>query len=322
MPILSYKAGRANRRSDDSNWVDPSPEKGTLEFELMDDLAQLVWTSRETGSATEREEYLLFPDDVHVEKVASDATGRTYVFKFSSSDQRLFYWFQDADATKYDRFARTINSFLQNPDSFPGESLEPAPMPDVASAASISIQAEAPAPSGSHQVPITPAPASTVTDTVPATPAPKRVTGIRDAPEDTPSAAQTHQFSEAQLGALAALLQGSRAAGGAQEDANLGDILTPQTITPILLANPSLINRLQPFLPSDIPLSSPPTPQELHDLFSAPQWTEAVRAFDAALRTGGLAGIFGGLGLGARAGDGVKEFLEEVQRRNDEDEPM
>lgn len=73
MPMLSYKAGRAIRRSEDANWVDPSPEKGTLEFELMDDLAQLgesrssllrccdvltfpvVWTSREPGSATERE---------------------------------------------------------------------------------------------------------------------------------------------------------------------------------------------------------------------------------------------------------------------------
>lgn len=41
MPMLSYKAGRAVRRSEDSNWVDPIPEKGTLQFELMDDLAQL-----------------------------------------------------------------------------------------------------------------------------------------------------------------------------------------------------------------------------------------------------------------------------------------
>jgi hypothetical protein len=41
MPMLSYKAGRAIRRSEDGNWVDPSPEKGTLEFELLDDLAQL-----------------------------------------------------------------------------------------------------------------------------------------------------------------------------------------------------------------------------------------------------------------------------------------
>lgn len=90
-------------------------------------------------------------------------------------------------------------------------------MPDVADAASISIQAEGPTPSDSRQVPVTPAPTSTAGAAIPATPAPKRATGIRDVPEDTPSAAQGYQFSEAQLGALAAVLQGTRAAGGAQE---------------------------------------------------------------------------------------------------------
>jgi 26S proteasome regulatory subunit N13 len=74
-----------------------------------------------------------------------------------------------------------------------------------------------------------------------------------------------------------------------------------------------------------MPLSSPPTPQELHDLFSAPQWSEGVRAFDAALRTGGLRGVMDGLGLPERAGEGVGEFLEEVQRKSgdeDQDEEM
>lgn len=39
---------------------------------------------------------------------------------------------------------------------------------------------------------------------------------------------------------------------------------------------------------------------------------EAVAAFDAALRTGGLQGVMPSLGLSERAGNGVKEFLEEV----------
>ena len=90
-------------------------------------------------------------------------------------------------------------------------------MPDVANAASISIQAEGPTPSGSRQVPVTPATTSIPSTAIPATPAPKRATGIRDVPEDTPSAAQGYQFSEAQLGALAAVLQGTRAGSGAQE---------------------------------------------------------------------------------------------------------
>lgn len=98
------------------------------------------------------------------------------------------------------------------------ELTDPAPMADVARAAAVSIRDEAPAPEGSRQVPVTPAPASNASAVIPETPAPKRATGVRGIAEETPSAAgQGHQFSEAQLGALAALLQGSQAAGGSQE---------------------------------------------------------------------------------------------------------
>lgn len=103
-------------------------------------------------------------------------------------------------------------------------------------------------------------------------------------------------------------------------DAHLSDILTASTITPLLRANPSLITRLMPHLPSDLPLSSPPTAEEIHELVSTPQWTEAVAAFDAALRTGGLAGVMGGLGLSERAGRGVGEFLEEVGKKAKEED--
>ncbi|KAJ9096865.1 hypothetical protein QFC20_006333 [Naganishia adeliensis] len=306
MPMLSYKAGRAVRRSDDSNWVDPIPEKGTLQFELMDDLAQL--------------------NDVTVEKVASDTTGRTYVFKFSSSDQRLFYWFQDADSSKYDRFARNINVFLQNPDSFPGESIEPAPQPGLAAAAAASMSTDSSAPPLSTQnaIPVTPAP-NPHAASGPETPRPNRVAQLMpgagvEGSSSTPSATGTHQFSQEQLGALTQLLQRGAGDAGPQEDAHLSDILTASTITPLLRANPSLINRLIPHLPSDIPLSSPPTAEEIHELVSTPQWTEAVAAFDAALRTGGLAGVMGGLGLSERAGRGVGEFLEEVGKKAKEDQ--
>ena len=37
-PILTVKAGRAQRRSEDSNWVDPMPAKGKIELEWNDDL--------------------------------------------------------------------------------------------------------------------------------------------------------------------------------------------------------------------------------------------------------------------------------------------
>ncbi|KAJ9101829.1 hypothetical protein QFC21_003169 [Naganishia friedmannii] len=358
MPMLSYKAGRAIRRSEDSNWVDPVAEKGTLAFEVVDDLAQLIWTSREAGSNTEREEYLLFPEDVQVEAVSSDPTGRTYVFKFSSSDQRLFlfphpstsqYWFQDIDSAKYPEFANKINGFLADPDSHSAGTVadEPAPQPAIAAAAAASLSTESSQPPLSTQagIPQTPAPnphakpstsASTATSTAPpGAPKANRVEqlmgskGGREA-EGTPSSgrgqatsaiatssgatAQEHQFSQEQLGALAALLgggQGGNAAAGGYAGLQ-EDILTASTITPLLRSDPALINRLIPLLPKDLPLSSPPTASEIQELLTTPQWTEAVAAFDAALRTGELQGVMPSLGLGERAGNGVREFLEEV----------
>jgi 26S proteasome regulatory subunit N13 len=103
-------------------------------------------------------------------------------------------------------------------------------------------------------------------------------------------------------------------------DAHLSDILTASTITPLLRTNPSLVTRLMPHLPSDLPLLSPPTAEEIHELVSTPQWAEAVASFDAALRTGGLAGVMGGLGLPERAGRGVGEFLEEVGKKAKEED--
>ncbi|KAJ9116915.1 hypothetical protein QFC22_004572 [Naganishia vaughanmartiniae] len=418
MPMLSYKAGRAIRRSEDSNWVDPVPEKGTLAFEVVDDLAQLgeffakAFRQRCRGTdtrpfylaqsgravklgATRSEKYLLFPEDVQVEAVSSDPTGRTYVFKFSSSDQRLFYWFQDIDSTKYAEFANKINGFLASPDSHSaGRAAEPAPEPALAAAAATSISTDSSQPplSTATGIPQTPAPnptvkSSTTTTTTTTTLAPGapranrvgQLMGLGGArgEESTPSSgrgqaaaasaststtttatgstagAQAHQFTQEQLGALAALLGGSQAGnagtgatgypglqegmfirshaighnggdclsgadwivcvGGVGADAHLSDILTASTITPLLLSNPALITRLIPHLPADLPLSTPPKASEIQELVSTPQWTEAVAAFDAALRTGGLQGVMPSLGLKVRAGNGVREFLEEVE---------
>jgi hypothetical protein len=90
-------------------------------------------------------------------------------------------------------------------------------MADIARAAAVSIQAEPTAPS--TQVPFTPAPAPNAGTAVPETPAPKRATGVRDVAEETPSVGGSgHQFSQAQLGALAALLQGSGAGTGVVQE--------------------------------------------------------------------------------------------------------
>ncbi|KAJ9113964.1 hypothetical protein QFC19_000160 [Naganishia cerealis] len=361
MPMLSYKAGRAVRRSEESDWVDPVPEKGTLAFELVDDLAQLIWTSREPGSNTEREYVPLFtiapalpsssPLPVAPQRVPP-FPGRRDSREGLDGQYGPDYWFQDADSTRYPEFAQTINVFLQNPDSFPGHTtVSPTPSPALARAAAVSISTDTTAPplstAAAAGIPSTPAPSAHASSSgVPNAPVANRVGQLMGsergrgaaAGESTPSSGRggatlgagvgDHQFSREQLGALAALLQGSSvdasaAAGvGDQEtqevsfvDAHLTDILTASTITPLLQRSPSLITRLLPHLPADLPFSSPPTAEEIHELLSTPQWTEAVASFDAALRTGGLSGMIRGLGVPDRAGLGVGEFLDEVGKK-------
>jgi 26S proteasome regulatory subunit N13 len=101
-------------------------------------------------------------------------------------------------------------------------------------------------------------------------------------------------------------------------DAHLTDILTPSNLVPILTSSPTFINSLIPYLPTDLPLSSPPTQSEIQSIISSSQWTEAVAGLDSALRTGALTGTMGSLGMSERAGQGVGEFLEEVIRQGEE----
>jgi hypothetical protein len=39
--LISVPAGRCHRRSPDSKWVDPAPEKGSIEMKFEDDLMHL-----------------------------------------------------------------------------------------------------------------------------------------------------------------------------------------------------------------------------------------------------------------------------------------
>jgi hypothetical protein len=50
--LISVPAGRSVRRSQDSKWVDPLPEKGLIEMKFEDDLMHMCeWTRVFRGQA-------------------------------------------------------------------------------------------------------------------------------------------------------------------------------------------------------------------------------------------------------------------------------
>ncbi|KAJ3854306.1 proteasome complex subunit Rpn13 ubiquitin receptor-domain-containing protein [Lentinula lateritia] len=110
--LLAFKVGRAFRR-EGTNFVDPSPAKGVILLRREDDLLHLMWKNRTSNEV--EEDLILFPSDATFLKV-SQAPGRVYVLKFSSSNQRHFFWMQDASSARDEEFVNNVNGFLMDPD--------------------------------------------------------------------------------------------------------------------------------------------------------------------------------------------------------------
>ncbi|KAI9465431.1 adhesion regulating molecule [Lactarius psammicola] len=114
--ILAFKAGRAFRR-EGTNIVEPSADKGAIVIERGEDgLLHFMWKSRVTEET--EEDLILFPTDASFVTVPQ-ASARVYVLKFSSSDQRHFFWMQDASSERDEEFAFHVNGLLQIPGYIP-----------------------------------------------------------------------------------------------------------------------------------------------------------------------------------------------------------
>ncbi|RDB17911.1 hypothetical protein Hypma_000888 [Hypsizygus marmoreus] len=112
--LLAFKAGRAFRR-EGTNFVDPSPDKGAIVVSNGDDgLLHFAWKNRTTGEV--EEDLILFPSDASFVKVSQAPSSRVYVLKFSSSNQRHFFWLQDASSARDDEFVNNLNGLLEDPE--------------------------------------------------------------------------------------------------------------------------------------------------------------------------------------------------------------
>ncbi|KII86922.1 hypothetical protein PLICRDRAFT_31067 [Plicaturopsis crispa FD-325 SS-3] len=110
--LLAFKAGRAFRR-EGTNFVDPDPAKGAIVLKKEDGLLHFIWKNRTTNVVDE--DLILFPSDATFAKVTQSPGGRTYVLKFSSSNQRHF----DASTARDAEFVENVNKLLLDPDDAP-----------------------------------------------------------------------------------------------------------------------------------------------------------------------------------------------------------
>ncbi|GJF00269.1 adhesion regulating molecule [Phanerochaete sordida] len=281
-PRIAFKAGRAFRR-EGTNWVDPSATKGAILLQNGDDgLLHFIWKNR--GSNNVEEDLILFPGDASFVKVSQSAWGRTYVLKFSSSDQRHFFWMQDADSSRDLEFVENVNRLLADPENVPiwagpsvGQSntqVTPAAGPSSVPAAEPPSSQPAAGSSGGHQ----------------------------------PTAEEL-----AQLQQIISSMGGGAGAATSAPDFLLQDILTPANLQPLFRTHPELVAALFPHLPPDLPVE--PSAEVLEQIVASPQFRSAVRSFDVALSTGALQGFVRALGLPEEAGNGFEAFLRAIQEQ-------
>jgi hypothetical protein len=274
--LLAFKAGRAFRR-EGANTVEPSPTKGAIYLTNGDDgLLHFIWLNRTTNNI--EEDLILFPFDASFVKV-SQSQGRVYVLKFSSSNQRHFFWMQDTSSARDAEFTENVNGLLQDPEFDLRWNI---PITSTTPEASTSAAASQP-----------PAPLSTARQ----------------------DAAANFEATPEQLATLSHLLSSMSGAAQSVPEVSLTDILTPANLAPLFNSHPELISALFPHLPPDLPV--PPSAEVLQRIIHSPQFRAAVSNFDQALRTGLLAGLVRTLGLPEEAGTGVGPFLRAIQEQAD-----
>ncbi|KAF7978479.1 hypothetical protein HWV62_45611 [Athelia sp. TMB] len=279
MPILSFKAGRAFRR-EGTNFVDPSPTKGAIELQTGEDgLLHFMWRNRLTNEV--EDDRILFPSDATFEKVPQSSWGRTYVLKFSSSDQCLFNGPAHRDA----QFVRHINALLDDPETIPV--WLPNELEEGAAASTSSAPAQASNPDLGRM-------------------------------QEVINSLQQGGSGSAHISGMAYIQMRSYGRTDRSTDVALSDVLTPANLNPLFTSHPELIAALFPHLPPDLP--TPPSAEALQRIINSPQFRSAVRSFDQALRTGLLGNLVTQLGLPDEAGTGIEAFLKAVQEQADEDQ--
>ncbi|KAF7314393.1 Adhesion regulating molecule [Mycena kentingensis (nom. inval.)] len=280
--LLAFKAGRAFRR-ENSNTVDPSPTKGAIQLQMDDGLLHFQWKNRTTGVVDE--DLILFPSDASFVKVS----GRIYVLKFSSSNQRHFFWLQDASTARDDEFVSNINKLLEDPEASlvwnTASTSQPQASTSAQPAASTSAAAAAPllSPEALAQLQAL----LSGGGAAPAAPGAILFDRSVDASQHYPA---FHLPSRAHTDSVPA--PATRSPSPAVRRG-------VPTHNQVRFASTSWFRNSQPI--------------------SSPQFRAAVSNFDQALRTGLLGNLMRQLGLPEEAGTGIEPFLRAVQEQADKD---
>ncbi|KAI8087615.1 proteasome complex subunit Rpn13 ubiquitin receptor-domain-containing protein [Gilbertella persicaria] len=112
--LVEFNAGKCIV---EGSWIKPDTRKGTVYMDQGDDqLLHLYWKERK-NQATPEDDLIIFPDEAEFTKVSQCTTGRVYLLKFKTSNERHFYWMQSKNDEKDQETVERVNELIRDPEA-------------------------------------------------------------------------------------------------------------------------------------------------------------------------------------------------------------
>ena len=124
--LCEFRAGKLNLKPNNMMHADPRRGLIRLKRDEGDGLIHFQWLERIKGvmgapSRTNLEDDLIiFPQEAVMKKLQQAGDRRIYVLKFQQGDRKLFFWFQEEDASGDEDFVKKVNVSL-NGEEAPAE---------------------------------------------------------------------------------------------------------------------------------------------------------------------------------------------------------
>lgn len=323
--LVEFRAGIMNM-DPNTKIVRADKRKGLVQLKHEDGLIHFIWKDRSSNRV--ETDLMIFRDDAAFRKVA-EAKARVYVLEFKASNKKLFFWMQEPSDEKDEQFVNDINKYINNPPE-PGSDAnggadDKGALGNLDQNQLLQFLAQAqgsgnlnglrellqrggqrrPQPTGST-------PVSTPSRLQPSTTTATANTSTASRPttsSTTPSA--TGPISSATSNALKNIV-----ANFAKEkvEPTLSDVVnTEEILKSGILENQEIVKKLVEFLPE-----GQITAENLKDNINSPQFKEAVRNFNQALRSGELSAIAISFGLDASQigpNSSIEDFLLAIQKQ-------
>ncbi|KAM9986043.1 hypothetical protein ACTFIZ_004306 [Dictyostelium cf. discoideum] len=270
---VEFKAGKAKLTG---TTVTSDSRKGYLKFGVTPEgLTCVQWRPRD--SSAYEDEFYFAPGESKFIKVPACKTGRMYYLNFSGSDQKEFYWLQEANVegdAKIEKALKVIESYI--PDDDDEEMVVDTPPP----------------------------PTTTIKQEPPKNPSINEISQSQPKPTTTPPPSATNlDFIKDLFSNLPTQPK--------QPQITLGKILTAENLIPFLRENPEIKKDLIQYLPEEYQKDE----NMINEVLHSAQFLQSVETLDYAIHEGHGPEIVSLLGYEPSIASqrGVEGFLTNIQ---------